>query len=132
MAGETKSDMSIVLRHLRETLGWNQVRLEKAAGLSAHSVNEYESGRRTLRRGKLEILIAHMGLGPERIDAVLADMEAARAVARTDPANPAAARARKIEAVAGKVGRLATGFARAALHLLTLGGEAVPARDRAE
>ena len=132
MARESKSDMSIVLRHLRETLGWSQVRLEKAAGLPAHTVNDHESGRKALRRGKLEILIGHMGLGPARIDAALADMEAARAEARTDPADPAAARARKIEAIAAKVGRLAAGFARAALHLLTLGGEAVHARDRAD
>jgi tetratricopeptide (TPR) repeat protein len=132
MARENKSDMSIVLRHLRETLGWSQVRLEKAAGLPAHAVNDYESSRKALRRGKLEILIGHMGLGPARIDAALADMEAARAEARTDPADPAAARARKIEAIAAKVGRLAAGFARAALHLLTLGGETVHARDRAD
>jgi hypothetical protein len=35
MARESKSDMSIVLRYLRETLGWSQVRLEKTAGLTA-------------------------------------------------------------------------------------------------
>jgi tetratricopeptide (TPR) repeat protein len=132
MARESKSDMSIVLRYLRETLGWSQVRLEKAAVLPAHAVNDYESGQKRLSRRRLEILLGRMGLGPERIDAALADMEAARAAARTEPADPVAARARKIEAVAGKVGRLAAGFARAALHLLTLGGETVHARDRAE
>ncbi|MES1241414.1 MAG: helix-turn-helix transcriptional regulator [Acidobacteriota bacterium] len=124
--------MSVILRYLRETLGWNQVQLEEAAGLPAHAVNEYESGRKKLSRGKLEILIASMGLGPERIDAALADMEAARTAARTHPGNPVAARTRKIEAVAAKVGRLAAVFARTALHLLTLGGETVHARDRAE
>jgi transcriptional regulator with XRE-family HTH domain len=75
MARENKSDMSIVLRYLRETLGWSQVHLEKTAGLPAHAVNDYESGQKKLRRGKLEVLIGHMGLGPARIDAALADID---------------------------------------------------------
>jgi tetratricopeptide (TPR) repeat protein len=132
MARESKSDMSIVLRYLRETLGWSQVRLEKTAGATAHTVNAYESGQKELRRRKLEILIGHMGLGPDRIDAALAVMEAARADARTDPADPVASRTRKIEAIAARFGRLAAGFARAALHLLTIGGETVHAQDRAD
>jgi tetratricopeptide (TPR) repeat protein/transcriptional regulator with XRE-family HTH domain len=132
MARESKSDTSIVLRYLRETLGWSQVRLEKTAGLPAHTVNDYESGQKELRRGKLELVIAHMGLGPGRIDTALAEMEAVRADARTDPGDPSTARTRKIEAIAAKVGRLAAGFARAALHLLTLGGETVHAQDRAD
>ncbi len=132
MARESKSDMSIVLRYLRETLGWSQVRLEEVAGLPAHTVNDLENGRKRLSRGKLEVLAGHMGLGPGRIDAALTDMEASRAEARTSPATSVAARTRKIEAIAAKVGRLAAAFARAALHLLTLGGEAVHAQDRAE
>jgi tetratricopeptide (TPR) repeat protein/DNA-binding XRE family transcriptional regulator len=132
MARESKSDMSIVLRYLRETLGWSQVRLEKTAGLAAHTVNNYESGQKELRRGKLEGMIAHMGLGPGRIDATLSEMAAARAEARTDPEDPVASRTRKIDAIAMKLGRLAAGFARAALHLLTLGSEAAHAQDRAD
>lgn len=130
MTRESKSDTSIVLRYLRETLGWSQVRLEQVAGLPAHAVNDLESGRKRLSRTRLEILAGHMGLSPGRIDAALSDMEAARIEARTG--NLGASKSRRIEAIAAKVGGLAAGFARAVLHLLTYGGETVHAQDRAE
>jgi hypothetical protein len=41
-------------------------------------------------------------------------------------------RRRKIEAIAAQFGRLAAGFARAALNLLTLGSETVHAHDQAD
>ncbi len=132
MARESKPDLSIVLRFLREGLGWSQVQLEKAAGLPPHTVNDLESGQKELRRGKLELLIARMGLGPERIDAALNELESARADSRSGPGGPFASKRRKIDALAARVGRLAASLVRAVLELLTLGGETLHARDRAD
>jgi transcriptional regulator with XRE-family HTH domain len=134
MARESLPDLGIVLCFLREGLGWSQTELGEASGTSPNLINDYEKGRKRLSRGRLEHLIAFLGLRPERIDAVLAELEATRAAARPDgsPAGRFEERRRRIEAVAAQVGRLATGFARSVLTLLSLGGESIHARDRAD
>ncbi len=134
MARESLPDLSIVLYTLRETLGWSQADLAEAAGISANQINDYERGRKRLTRERLEHLTSFLGLGPERIDALLAEMEATRAAARPDgaPADRFEVRRRRIEAIAAKVGRLAATFARSALTLLSLGGESIHAQDRAD
>jgi transcriptional regulator with XRE-family HTH domain len=132
MAGEKMSDLSIVLRFLRESLGWSQGQLGEAAGIKANLVSDYEQGRKQLHRERLEVLAAAMGLGSERIDEVLATIEAVRSGVRLAADDPFQSRRRRIEAIAAQVGRLAAGFARAALNLLTIGSEAVHAHDRAD
>jgi transcriptional regulator with XRE-family HTH domain len=129
---EKKSDLSIALRFLRESLDWTQAQLAEAAGTTAALIASYEAGRKELHRGRLEYLIASMGLGPERIDEVLALIESVRAGARLGPDDPLTSRRRRIEALATQAGRLAAGFARAVLNLLTAGGESVHAQDKAD
>jgi transcriptional regulator with XRE-family HTH domain len=129
---EKKSDLSITLRFLRESLDWSQAQLAEAAGTTAALIADYEAGRKELHRGRLEHLISGMGLGPERIDEALAQIESVRAGARLSPDDPLGSRRRRIEALAAQAGRLAAGFARAVLNLLTAGGEAVHAQDKAD
>ena len=134
MARESLPDLSIVLYTLRETLGWSQTDLSEASGVSASLINDYERGRKKPTRARLEHLISFLGLAPERIDALLAEMEATRAAARPDgaPSGRFEVRRRRIEALAARVGRLAVNFARAALTLLSVGGESIHAQDRAD
>jgi transcriptional regulator with XRE-family HTH domain len=129
---EKKSDLSIILRFLRESLDWSQGQVAEAARTSAGLIADYEAGRKELRRERLEHLISGMGLGPERIDEALALIESLRAGARLSPDEPLNSKRRRIEAIAAQAGRLAAGFARAVLTLLTTGGEAVHAQDKAE
>lgn len=132
MPRKEPSDYAIVLVFLREGLGWRQSQLERAAGLAANTVGNYENGHKQLTRERLEHLLSFLGVGPERIDGLLAELEAARAAGRSGPLDPFSSRRRKIEAIAAQFGRLASGFARAALNLLTLGSEAVHAHDQAD
>ena len=76
MPRERLPDLSIVLLVLRESMGWRQTELGEVAGISPNIVNDYERGRKTLTRRRLEHLISFMGLRPERIDALLAELEA--------------------------------------------------------
>jgi transcriptional regulator with XRE-family HTH domain len=132
MARERLSDLAICLRYFREGLGWSQVRLAEVSGYSNSLICDYETGQRELHRERLEHLISFMGLGPERIEAALTELAEARAAARLQPGDPFDSRRRRIEAIAAQFGRLAAGFARAALNLLTIGSEALHAHDQAD
>lgn len=127
-------ELSLVLIFLRQGQGWSQADLAGAAGISPNLLNDYEHGRKKLTRARLEHLISFMGLPPGRIDATLACLQGSRASSRA----AAAAEDRfggwrqQIDAVAGRVAMLAEGFARSALSLLTVEGEALHARQQAD
>jgi hypothetical protein len=95
-------------------------------------ISDYENGKRQLLRERLEYLISWMGLGPERIDSTIAELEEARAAARLQPGDRFDSRRRRIEAIAAQFGRLAAGFARSALNLLTIGSESLHAHNQAD
>ncbi|MEO6193159.1 MAG: helix-turn-helix transcriptional regulator, partial [Thermoanaerobaculia bacterium] len=128
MPREALPDLSIALTFLRSGQGWSQVDLGKAAGISPKILNEYERGRKTLTRERLEYLIAFLGVPPERIDATLALLAANRASSRARDSETH----RRIEAVAAQIGNLMAGSARSSLSLLTREGEALQARQGAE
>jgi len=131
---EVLPDLGIVLRFMREGQKWSQVGLSSAAGISRKILNDYERGKRTLKRETLERLIAFMGLPPERIDATLECMAGSRAAGRA-PGDPVDARSetqRKVEAIVARAGKLATDFTRSTLTLLTVEGVALKARQDAE
>jgi transcriptional regulator with XRE-family HTH domain len=129
MPREALPDLSIVLTFLRSGQGWTQADLGEAAGISMKILNDYERGRKTLTRQRLEYLVAFLGLQPEAIDAVLACLAATRASARS----PAGSEPRRrIEAVAAQVGNLMAGASRSVLSLLAVEGEALHARQSAE
>jgi transcriptional regulator with XRE-family HTH domain len=126
-------DLSIVLTYLRVGQGWSQADLGAAAGISPNLLSEYERGRKTLSRDRLEHLVAFLGLPPEVIDATLANLAANRAAARAprDSPDSPSETARQVEAVATRMGTAMTGFARTTLSRLTVEGEAIYARQRA-
>jgi transcriptional regulator with XRE-family HTH domain len=126
-------DLSIVLTFLRSGQGWSQADLGAAAGISPNLLNEYERGRKRLTRERLEHIVAFLGLPPEVIDATLAALAASRAAARAPRDSPEALSesARRVEAVAVRIGTSVTGFARSLLSQLTVEGEALQARQRA-
>ncbi len=128
MPREALPDLSITLTFLRSGQGWSQADLGKAAGISPKILNDYERGRKTLTRERLEYLAAFLGVPPERIGATLALLAANRA---SSPARVSETH-RRIEAVAVQVGNLMAGSARSSLSLLTREGEALQARQGAE
>jgi len=131
MQTSTLPDLAGALRSLREAMGWNQVDLGKAAGTG--QINEYERGRKKLTRRRLEEIIAFMGLPPEAVDVALDFKAGIRAMARA-PRGPAGTlpTQRHIEIVSARFARMMQGFARSALTLLTLEGQALQARQQAE
>jgi tetratricopeptide (TPR) repeat protein len=128
------SDLSIALTFLRSGQGWNQAQLAAAAGISLRNLNDLERGWRTLTRPKLELLIAYMGLPPAAIDETLETLARNRAMARApqSSAGPASAAQNRVESLAVQVGKLASGFTRSTLTLLTVEGEALKARQHAD
>lgn len=127
-------DLSVALAFLRLGQGWSQGELEEAAGISPKIVNEYERGRKVLTRERLEHLIAFMGLPPETLDATLACLAANRAMGRPprDSADPLSKTRRRMEVIVARAQKLAAGFARSLLTMLTVEGEALQARQQAE
>jgi transcriptional regulator with XRE-family HTH domain/tetratricopeptide (TPR) repeat protein len=132
MPSEIQPDLGIVLSFLRSGQGWDQSDLGEAAGISRKILNDYEHGRRNLTRERLEYLLAFLGLPPAAIDATLDRLAANRALARPPLGSEPFTTAPVIEAFAARVATLAAGFARATLSMLTLEGEALIARQRAE
>lgn len=134
MAESIEPDLGIVLAFLREGQGWNQTRLARAAGTTPKVINDYEHGRRRLTRARLESLLAHMAVPPERIDSTLSCLAANRASARA-PAEPDDAFAvprRRIERVSLGFGRLMEEFVRGGLQFLTVEGQAIVGLQRGE
>ncbi|HEV7505335.1 MAG TPA: helix-turn-helix transcriptional regulator [Thermoanaerobaculia bacterium] len=132
MSKEALPELGVILSTLRLTLGWSQAQLGRAAG--TQQINEYERGRKSLTRKRLEQLIAFMGLPPEAIDAALAFRADIRALTRSPlgAAEPLSAVQRRVEVVSARFARLAHGFARSTLTMLTTEGEALKARQHAE
>lgn len=126
-------DLSLALVILRSALGWSQTELAAAAGISPNLLNDYEKGRKPLRRERLERLISPTGLPVETVDGALAFIATARVSSRapSEPDDPFVETRRRIEGAAARLGRLAADFGRSALTLLTVEGEALGGRQRA-
>jgi transcriptional regulator with XRE-family HTH domain len=120
-------DLNLVLAFLRLGQGLDQSQLARAAETSPNLVNDYERGRKSLNRRRLAELARSIGVPEERIDATLECLEGNRAAS-----GPDGGAASKVEAVAGRAGRLAADFARSFLTLLTVEGEALQARQKAD
>jgi len=127
-------DFGIILQLLREGQGVSQAKLGELAHVSPNLLNDYEHGRKPLSRDRLDYLVSFLGIPRERIDATLACLEANRASSRAPREATAylSAAHRRIEAVVQQAGGAAMDFARGLLLLLTLEGEGLQARERAE
>src|SRR5215208_1989431 len=71
-------DLAVVLYFLREGQEVSPATLGELSGVSPNLLNDYEEGRKTLGRERLELLISFMNLPPETIDATLARLHANR------------------------------------------------------
>lgn len=131
MARTQPSDLAITLTFLRQGQGWSQTDLAEAAGTTSNVVNDYEAGRKPLRRERLEHLASSMGVPPERIDETLSCLEGNRAASRS-PHSPSSTARRRIESIAAQAARMAADFVRSLLLLLTREGEALHERQRAD
>jgi transcriptional regulator with XRE-family HTH domain/tetratricopeptide (TPR) repeat protein len=117
----------------RESLGVSQAKLGELSHVSSNLINDYEHFRKPLHRERLEHLLSFVGVPPERIAATLTCLEDNRAAARAPGAAAYLSTARSgMEAVVQKAGGLAMDFTRGLLNLLTLEGEGLQARQRAE
>src|SRR3954469_19228177 len=126
-------DHAVVLVFLRSGQGWSQAELCRAAGVSPAQLNDYETGRKTLTRERLDHLARALGLPPERVDETL-DCLARNRAASAPPGGTPDARAAirsKVEALADKAGRMKRAHVRELLTFLTDEGEALVARQQA-
>ncbi|HYN22867.1 MAG TPA: helix-turn-helix transcriptional regulator [Thermoanaerobaculia bacterium] len=127
-------DLAIALTFIRSGQGWSLTEFGEAASTSPTLLNDYEHGRKALKRDRLDYLISFMGVPPEAVDGTLEQLEANRAASRApkDSFGRASESRRRIEAVTAKTGKLATGFARSLMTLLSLEGDALQERQRAQ
>lgn len=127
-------DLAIVLTFIRQGEGWSQSKLAREAGTTPKVINDYEHGRKPLNRPRLEKLLACMAVPSERVDATLSCLAGTRATARApaDPGDRFAEERRHVDAIAFQIGRLAEGFSRSVLELLTVEGEALAGRQDGE
>ena len=71
--------MNQSLSALRLALGWSQQELAQASGIPANLISDYERGRKTLSRKRLEQFAAAMGLQPSSVDTSVAFVKTIRA-----------------------------------------------------
>ncbi len=128
------SDCSVLLVFFRTGLGWSQTALAEAAGISPSLLNDYEKGRKTLERERLEYLAGFMGIPPERVDGSLADLAQTRAASRAASASPGSRGEiySHAEVVALRAGRLIADTVRSLMELLIVEGDAIVQRQLAD
>jgi tetratricopeptide (TPR) repeat protein len=134
MARKSLPDLSIVLTFLREGQGVSLADLGRLSGISPNLLNDYEAGRKKLIRSRLDHIVSFLGLGPEAVDATLARLKANRAASQAprDAADRPSPEHRRIEAVAGRMAGMAAEFGRSMLSFLTIEGDALRERQRAD
>jgi transcriptional regulator with XRE-family HTH domain len=123
--------MSLTLSFLRLAQGWSQTDLGEAAGISPNLLSDYERGRKTLSRQRLERLVATMGVPAPTIDAVLGFLREVYAVPAA-PGHPSDEQRRRIEILAADLGSSVESFVRQAMAHFTAAGRAERERARAE
>lgn len=121
--------LSLALDILRTRQGWTQKELAAATGIPANLLSDYERGRKTLTRERLDLLLSAMGLQPAKAlrEAMrfLQAEEEIRELAASDPER------REIEAAAAESANLVAGFTRSILTLWLSRGQALEARQQA-
>ena len=129
MTRTTPPPLSLALNYLRSAQGWSQKELAEAAGIPANLISDYERGRKTLSRERLELMAAHMGLPSTAVDRALFFLQAIRE-ASGEP-GPPGPHDWRIEAVAAQSAMLMSDFTRRMLGMLTAEMRALEARQQA-
>ncbi|MFL6262172.1 MAG: helix-turn-helix domain-containing protein [Thermoanaerobaculia bacterium] len=120
--------LSLALGILRTRQGWTQKELSAATGIPATLLSDYERGRKTLTRERLDSLLRTMGLQPSR--ALKAAMRFLQDEAAREPEPPGSER-RQIEETAAESGRMMSDFTRSLLTLWISRGQSLEARQQA-
>jgi tetratricopeptide (TPR) repeat protein len=124
---------SLALAVLRTIRGWSQKELGLASKVLGTIISDYEKGRRSLTRKKLDELAAHLGFQPEAVEEVVTFLRWFRPAEPDNvPFGLSAADVRNIERAAAKVGRAATEAARVDLARALQAARAEKARQVAE
>src|ERR1700704_3875584 len=110
--------LSAALTAIRNAQGWHQNDLAVALGCRPSLLSDYEAGRKTLRRERLEEIVAVMGLPPAAIDRALAFVQEIRSLGV--PEGGTALGSAQAEAAVVRFTATAEAFARS---VLTLGAE---------
>ena len=133
MPKESLSDLSITLTFLRSTQGWSQAELAEVSRVSVKLLNDYERGRKTLTRERLNFLASCMGFPPACVVATLDCLNRNRAAARAagTSGGDRSEAMRRVEGLATEFGTLFSNFTRETLSLLITEGEALQARQQA-
>jgi transcriptional regulator with XRE-family HTH domain len=120
--------LSLALDILRTRQGWTQKELAAATGIPANLLSDYERGRKTLTRERLDLLLSAMSLQPAK-----ALREAMRFLQAEETREPAAAdpERREIEAAAAESASMMAGFTRSILTLWLSRGQVLEARQQA-
>ncbi|MGH7484585.1 MAG: helix-turn-helix domain-containing protein, partial [bacterium] len=117
--------LSAALTVLRDVQGWHQNELAAALGCSPTLLSDYEAGRKTLKRERLEQFVAVMGLPPAAIDRAIAFVQEVRSLAV--PEGGIAVRHPQAEAAVIRFKASAEAYARS---VLSLGDEQRAAEER--
>lgn len=120
--------LSLALAILRTRQGWTQKELAAATGIPANLLSDYERGRKTLTRERLDSLLKVMGLQPSK--ALRAAMRFLQDEKAREP-DSSGPESRQIEEIAAESANLMAGFTRSLLALLTSRGQALEARQQA-
>jgi transcriptional regulator with XRE-family HTH domain len=121
--------LSLALDILRTRQGWTQKELAAATGIPANLISDYERGRKTLTRERLDSLLRAMGLQPSR--ALKAAMRFLQDEEVREPEPPPGSERLQIDEMAAESGRMMSDFTRSILTLWASRGQAVEARRQA-
>jgi transcriptional regulator with XRE-family HTH domain len=133
MPRQNPPDLGAVLKFLRMARGWQQVELGKASGIPGSLLSDYEQGRKTLTRERLESLVTLLGYSTDQIDTTLAYLD----IVRGSPGplqgldEESEKLRRSIEATALEAGRKMTQGVREMLTFLTSAAQVLEARQDA-
>ena len=128
MARKIPPPLNLALMYLRSAQGWSQQELAESTGIAGNLLSDYERGRKTLSRERLEIIVAALGLPSGTIDSALTFLRSVRAAA--EGPGPAAQKLR-LEAAAAQTGQITSTFARSLFGMLSSEARAIVARERA-
>ncbi|HET9209228.1 MAG TPA: helix-turn-helix domain-containing protein [Thermoanaerobaculia bacterium] len=120
--------LSLALDILRTRQGWTQKELAAATGIPANLLSDYERGRKTLSRERLDSLLEAMGLQPPAALRAAMRFLQDEEIREPDPPGP---EDRQIEVIAAESGRLISDATRSLMKLWTTQGQALEERRQA-